>query len=269
MRELKLPLISIPERQCSYLPDRSSRTLFVQPQIALDSTLYSTLLEAGYRRSGELVYTPQCDHCVQCTSIKIDPQTFRPSRSQKRCMKRNADLQLRLVPARYSDEYLQLYRRYMGERHAGGGMDDPTEEAFREFLYASWSNTVFLEMRKDKSLLGVAVIDLVDDGLSAVYTFYDPAEQKRGLGNFAVLWQLQLAKRRPFKWVYLGYWIEDSKKMAYKAKYRPALGFRNQRWQSLEALQRQEQESSPPPACAECHSEPPEATNTATAASPP
>ncbi len=236
MSELKLPLISIPERRCSYLPDRSSRTLFVQPQVAMNMDLYSSLVEQGFRRSGELVYSPRCPHCVQCTSIKIDPQQFIPSRSQKRCLKKNRDLDLRITPARFNEEYLALYRRYINERHAGGGMEDPTEESFREFLYCSWSNTLFLEMRKEGKLLGVAVIDVLNDGLSAVYTFFEPKEHKRGLGNFAVLWQLQLAKRKPFKWVYLGYWIEQSAKMNYKASYRPALGFRGQRWHPLEKL---------------------------------
>ncbi len=236
INERPLPLICIPESQCNYLPDRRSETLFVDPQVAMNTKTYSALIEQGFRRSGELVYTPRCPHCVQCTSIKIDPRKFSPSRSQKRCLKKNSDLSVLPVKAQFSLEYFNLYKRYINGRHADGGMANPTRESFEEFLYSEWSNTLFLEMRKEQLLIGVAVIDVLPQGISAVYTFYEPNEHKRGLGNFAILWQLQLALKRQFEWVYLGYWIADSQKMNYKSQFQPSLGYRNKRWQPLENI---------------------------------
>ena len=199
----------------------------------MDVVLYSTLIDAGYRRSGRLVYHHACPDCRKCQSLRVDPQAFNPTRSQRRCLKRNEDLSVIPRQAEFREEYFELYSRYINSRHGDGNMVDPSPETFCDFLMTDWCPTWFVEMRHQGRLLGVAVVDHLPKGLSAVYTFFDPDETKRGLGNFAVLWQLKLAKKRRLAHVYLGYWIEGSKKMDYKAGFGPAEVFRDGRWQAL------------------------------------
>jgi len=158
---------------------------------------------------------------------------FQPDRSQRRCLERNRDLQLIVAPAQFREEYFTLYRRYLGARYAGGGMDDPDIEDFERFLYTPWSPTKFLELRLDERLLAVAVTDFLPNGLSAVYTFYDPAESTRGLGTCAILRQIELAREHGLPHVYLGFWIEHHRKMGYKARFRPLELLGAEGWQPL------------------------------------
>lgn len=156
---------------------------------------------------------------------------FKPSRSQKRCLKRNRDVKVLLVHAIDSDEHYQLYERYICERHADGDMYPPSRKQFAEFLSSEWGITHFLEFRLDTALIGVAVYDRLDNGISAIYTFFDPDESARGLGTFAVLQQIILAKEAQLPFVYLGYWIKECAKMKYKKDYKPLELYVNQQWQ--------------------------------------
>ena len=206
---------------CGYYPDRTAQNLVVDPAAPHIARIYDGALQQGFRRAGGHVYFPRCPACQACTPCRIPVNQFAPDRSQRRCGRHNADLQARLAPARFSDEYFALYTRYLGARHAGGGMDEPSPEDFDRFLYTAWSPTRFLELRRAERLLAVAVTDLCSDGLSAVYTFFDPAEDRRGLGTFAILSQLRLAQRMGLSHLYLGYWIAGHPKMDYKARFRP------------------------------------------------
>jgi arginine-tRNA-protein transferase len=183
--------------------------------------LYGAALERGFRRAGGHLYLPHCGHCRACTPCRIDVEHFAPDRAQKRCMKRNADIVISESMAGYNAERHTLYERYLRQRHPGGGMDEADASDFRRFLTAPWSPTLFLEMRLAKRLVGVAVTDVCTNGLSAVYTFFDPDEHARSLGTFAILQQVALAKRRGLPWVYLGFWIEGHPKMDYKRRFRP------------------------------------------------
>jgi arginine-tRNA-protein transferase len=158
---------------------------------------------------------------------------FRADRSQRRNLRRNADLTLSLEPAAYSDEYFDLYRRYLDVRHAGGGMDNPAEEDFTRFLYTAWSPTAFVALRLHGRLLAVAVTDFASSGVSAVYTFFDPHESERGLGTYAILRQIDLARERGLPHVYLGYWIAGHPKMDYKARFHPLELLGPEGWQPL------------------------------------
>jgi arginine-tRNA-protein transferase len=158
---------------------------------------------------------------------------FRPDRSQRRCLARNADLAVRIAPAAYTDEYFALYQRYLSARHRDGGMDDARPDDFARFLYTGWSPTRFIEFRRGEHLLGLAVTDFCPSGLSAVYTFFDPDETARGLGTFAILSQIRLARERGLPHVYLGFWIEGHPKMHYKARYRPLEVLRDGGWHEL------------------------------------
>jgi arginine-tRNA-protein transferase len=165
--------------------------------------------------------------------VRIPIADFAPSRSQRRCLARNADVEARVLPAQRSEEHFALYQRYLRARHRDGGMDGHGTAEFEQFLIGSWSRGRFLELRADHRLLAVAVTDLVDEAMSAVYTFYDPEETSRGLGTLAILRQLEWAKRDGRRHLYLGYWISGHGKMDYKRNFRPLELFDGHKWQRL------------------------------------
>ncbi len=228
---------------CSYLPERSSTIVFVDPQQALDTHSYAHFVQQGFRRSGELVYRPYCQDCAACIPVRLPVQRFRPSRGQRRVWARNADVRVTVRPPAFSAEHFALYRHYQAGRHPGSTMDDPDPGKYIGFLRSTQVETEFCELRtratktssraRDGELLGVAVTDVLPDGLSAVYTFYNPDERTRALGVYAILWQIAEARRRGLSWLYLGYWIEQSPKMAYKKNFRPLEALRDGRWDTL------------------------------------
>ena len=173
-------------------------------------------------------------------------ERFAPDRSQRRCLKRNADLAVSEITPGYNHERHALYRRYLQSRHAGGGMDEADASDFRRFLTAPWSPTVFLELRLGERLLGVAVTDICPNGVSAVYTFFDPAESARGLGTFAILQQVELARRRGLSWVYLGFWIDGHPKMDYKRRFKPLQVRGAEGWSTLPEHTPASQPPAPP-----------------------
>ncbi len=220
-----------PPHECSYISGRQAVTLFADPYATITPALYSVLAGYGFRRSGDYVYRPRCPGCNACLSARIPVRRFQPNRSQLRNLRANNDLTAQTVPVLYNEEHYQLYRRYIQNRHQGGGMDVDDPERYLEFLGSRWADTEFVEFRHGHQLLAVAVVDRLQDGLSAVYTFFDPAAAQRGLGTYAVLWQVAEAQRRALEYVYLGYWIAESPKMAYKAQYRPLELYTEGVWQ--------------------------------------
>jgi len=206
---------------CGYFGDRVAQNLVIDPASPHLAQIYDAALLRGYRRAGGHVYHPHCRRCQACIPARVPVDALRPDRSQRRNLRRNADLALSLEPAAYSDEYFDLYRRYLDARHAGGGMDNPAEDDFTRFLYTPWSPTAFVALRLRGRLLGVAVTDFASSGVSAVYTFFEPDEDARGLGTHAILRQVDLARDRGLPHVYLGYWIAGHPKMDYKARFRP------------------------------------------------
>lgn len=221
---------------CGYFPDRIARDLVVDPRDPRLAERYPLALSWGFRRSGDLVYRPHCRGCRACLAVRIPVADFVISRSQRRCRARNADLDARIVPAARSEEHLALYRSYLAARHAGGGMDEHGAPEFDQFLIGSWSDGRFLELREHGThrLLAVAMTDLIDDALSAVYTFFDPAESARGLGTLAILEQIEWARRDGRSHLYLGYWIAGHGKMDYKRRFRPLEGFDGRQWRRLQ-----------------------------------
>lgn len=230
MSKRELQLFSTPPHPCSYLDDRSATNTFLDPAFQPSPTTYGYLLNSGFRRSGNHVYRPSCGRCKCCQSVRVSSARFQPNRNQSRCWKRNQDLEVSVQPAGFSNEYFDLYTRYLTLRHAEGGMDHPTEESFKTFLFADWSTTWFLEFRSKGRLLCVAVSDEVPEGYSAVYTFFDPLEGKRSLGTYAILWQIALARAEQRPWTYLGYLIEESEKMRYKKNFKPLEVFHDNQW---------------------------------------
>ncbi|WP_132999130.1 arginyltransferase [Luteimonas arsenica] len=218
---------------CGYWPERTARDLVLDPGDPRLAEFYERALSRGFRRSGDLVYRPHCHGCRACVPVRIPVDAFTPDRSQRRCLVRNADVQTRILPAGEDSERFELYRRYLVHRHPGGGMDDHGKAEFAQFLVGSWSQGRFLELRADGRLLAVAVTDLVDDALSAVYTFYDPDQAPRGLGTLAILQQIDWARRSGRRHLYLGYWIQGHMKMDYKRRFQPLEHFDGQAWRPL------------------------------------
>lgn len=229
----RLALYLSPEHPCGYLDDQLARTVFLDPQVTPQQSLYSAFAAQGFRRSGSFLYRPQCERCQACVPVRVAVAEFHPDRGQRRVWRKNQDLVIRVIPTEADPEHFELYQRYLMQRHPGGGMDEHTPADYHAFLTSRWSNTRSVEFRLNGSLIGAAVMDELDDALSAVYTFYDPRLSRRSLGTFAILWQIEAARRHGLRWLYLGYWIAASRKMAYKNRFRPFERFGPDGWQRV------------------------------------
>lgn len=225
---------------CSYLPEREARSQVATPAFLINTPIYSQLVRRGFRRSGTHTYRTHCDGCQACISLRVLAGDFVPNRSQLRAWKRHAQLEASLHRLEDKPEYYELYQRYQSARHKDGGMDNEDPESYRSFLLQSHIDTLLVEFRDpaaeegdDGTLRMVSVIDLLDDGLSAVYTFYDPDLPQAQLGVYSVLWQIELCRKLELDYVYLGYWIAASRKMSYKTQYQPAEGLMNGAWVPL------------------------------------
>lgn len=228
-----LKLFATKPHPCSYIEGQIATTVFVDPEAAIDIELYSQLSLLGFRRSGGHLYRPQCASCQACISCRIPVEFFTPNRAQRRCWQKNQDIQIQVVRDIHSSEHYQLYSRYIESRHQDGDMYPPSEEQYKAFLTSEWQATEYWEFRLEGRLIGVSVCDHVDDGLSAVYTFFDPDLSERALGKFAVLSQIDKARQSGLNYVYLGYWIKQCEKMNYKIQYRPLELLMNHRWMRL------------------------------------
>ncbi|TVP55882.1 MAG: arginyltransferase [Halomonadaceae bacterium] len=229
-----LIFFATPEHPCSYLDNRQATTMFVDPRAAVDKHLYSQLTELGFRRSGSHYYRPHCHGCDACIPVRIPVQQFRPKRSQRRVWRSNSDVEFHVTPVQYREECYQLYQRYIHQRHQDGDMFPPSREQFTSFLIEGTPQGFFLEMRVGHRLIAMSAVDTLDDGLSAIYTLFDPAEDARSLGTLAILWQIEETRRRGLSHLYLGYWIRQCRKMNYKARYRPLQQLTNGEWRLLE-----------------------------------
>lgn len=218
---------------CSYLAGRIARSQVATPSNMIDEVLYSDLVRAGFRRSGIFTYRPHCDSCRACVPVRIPVAQFQPNRSQKRSLTRHADLVPRERPLLFEEEHYALYQHYQTSRHSGGGMDNDSREQYAHFLLQSQVDTRLVEFRQNDQLRVVSIVDVLTDGLSSVYTFFDPDLPGASFGTYAILWQVELTRELGLPYLYLGYWIRDSRKMAYKANFRPLEGRVNGAWRQL------------------------------------
>ncbi len=214
---------------CSYLEEKEATTVFVDPKQEVDAALYGALSDQGFRRSGAHLYRPHCNSCKACVPARVPAHLFKPNRNQRKCWNRNKDITVNSTRTR-TDEQYALYERYINQRHSDGDMYPPSREQFDGFLTSEWGVTEYLEFRTSNKLIAVAVCDRLHNGYSAVYTYFAPEEQKRSLGVYAVLWQLELVKQLGLNNLYLGYWIKECQKMNYKTDYRPLELLTDNRW---------------------------------------
>lgn len=220
-----------PAHDCSYLDDQQAQTLFADPQAPVDLALYSQLSSLGFRRSGTHIYRPHCETCNACVSVRIPVQLFQPSRSQKRVLNKNKDLKIETIQPELTDEIYRLYERYINARHDDGDMYPPSPEQFKSFLVESNQATEFHLFRdQTETLIAIAVTDQLEDGRSAVYTFFDPDQEHRSLGTLAVLWQIEIVKQLGLGYLYLGYWVKGCQKMDYKTRFKPMERLVDNRW---------------------------------------
>ena len=223
-----------PPHDCSYLKNKSARMVFLDPAQRIDVVNLSELSRMGFRRSGDFVYRPECHLCRQCLSSRVPVHDFQMNSQQKKAWKRNQDLNMRIVKTQdATQQHYELYEQYIIQRHADGDMFPPSFDQFEKFLIHSCAQSFFLELWQDNRLISVSTCDLLDDGLSAVYTFFDPKEQRRSLGVFAILKQIEYVKSLGLDYVYLGYWVPHSNKMNYKAQYTPLELLLDGQWRRL------------------------------------
>ena len=230
---ISIPLVLTKPHACSYLPDRQSQTIFVHPSQAMSTSIYSQLIQQGFRRSGDDVYIPHCLGCSACIPARLAVENFKANRSQQRCWQKNHDTTAVIKPARFDTTHYQLYLRYQQSRHSDSDMAKSSPDDYIQFLSSSWCDTVFIEFSIAGELAGLAVVDVLKNALSAVYTFFDPKFSHNSLGVYAVLWQINHAKHLQKDFVYLGYWIKECQKMAYKSNYQPLQILRNKQWSEL------------------------------------
>ncbi len=219
---------------CGYLAQQRAQSLIATPQHLIDAQAYSHLIAQGFRRSGQYVYRPYCEQCDACVPVRIPVQQFHASRSQQRALKKHANLTVQVLPLHFDEQHFDLYLRYQAARHPSEGDQDTTEQ-YRQFLVQSNVDSYLIEFSLDGVCKMVSVVDQVQDGLSAVYTFYDPDDHHASYGTYAVLWLIDWCLRLQLPYLYLGYWIAGSPKMVYKKNFRPLQALVDRQWQAFDA----------------------------------
>ena len=214
--------------KCGYLPNKLAQSLIASPQHLIDANIYSGLITQGFRRSGKFAYRPHCENCRACIAVRLILSEFAPSRSQKRAYKQHSDLTAQIYPLHFNQQHFELYESYQSLRHLDETASETSAtakdeaEQYRQFLCQSNVESLMIEFKNANNQVKiVSVVDIVKDGISAVYTFYDATEAKASFGTYSIMWLAEWTKGLNLPYLYLGYWIKDSQKMAYKQQFKP------------------------------------------------
>jgi arginyl-tRNA--protein-N-Asp/Glu arginylyltransferase len=236
-RPSEIKLFATHPHPCSYLSEQEATTVFIDPNMPMNRQLYSQLSDCGFRRNGQHVFKPHCTHCKACIATRLPVAQFTPNRTQRRLLRRNQDITQQRLAHIDDDTVYRLYENYICQRHPDGDMHPPDREQYLSFLSDEWNTTRYLGFYLADKLIAVAVMDQLVQGLSAVYTFFDTSEPQRSLGSWAILQQIALAQQMQLDYLYLGYWIKESPKMAYKGLFQPLEILRDGQWVSNNCVQ--------------------------------
>jgi arginyl-tRNA--protein-N-Asp/Glu arginylyltransferase len=206
---------------CSYLPDKLACSEVAMPEHLIDTQVYGQLIQAGFRRSGQYTYRPCCHYCQACISVRVNVQAFIPKRTQRRAWKQHQHLVIKQHPLHFQQAHYALYQRYQVGRHSGGGMDHDCLEQYQNFLLQSNVDSQLIEFYEQDHLRMVSIIDVLPDGFSSVYTFFDPDVVNASFGIYNILWQIEQCRELGLTYLYLGYWIKENHKMSYKSNFQP------------------------------------------------
>ncbi len=221
---------------CSYLSHQLAQSLIATPQHLVDAHQYSGLIQQGFRRSGSFVYRPHCENCNACIPVRLPVHAFKPTRSQKRAFKAHNTLEVSIHDIGFEQEHFALYQLYQASRH-DADLDQETAEQYQNFLAKSNVDSVLVSFKEQDVTKMVSVIDIVEDGISAVYTFYDTKDKQSSYGTYSVMWLIAWCQRLGLPYLYLGYWIKNSRKMAYKQKFEPQEALIDGEWQIIKHSQ--------------------------------
>ena len=206
---------------CGYIKGQDAQSIVATPYKNVNSKNFKSFISQGFRRSGQYVYKPNCKNCKACIPIRLLASNFKASRSQKRLKKYLNKLSVKLLPLNFNEEHYNLYVNYQNKRHRNNDKSEDDVADYNDFLINSNVNSKLVEFRLNDQLKMITIIDIIDDGISAVYTFYDCSDQKLSLGTMSIIWLLELCKKESLPFLYLGYWIHESQKMKYKTNFKP------------------------------------------------
>ena len=224
---------------CPYLPDRVERKVFTNLAVKDADRLHDALSQNGFRRSQTIAYRPACVSCAACQSVRVRAQEFKPTKSQRRILNRNKNLVRTPQKPIATREQYRLLMAYLDQRHKGGGMSEMTLSDYSAMTQESPVQTVIYEYREGDEngpLIATAVTDVLRDGLSMVYTFFDPAYDRESLGSFLILDHIVQAQELGIPYVYLGYWVKNSQKMDYKSRFQPLDILHGSEWTAFEKM---------------------------------
>ena len=206
---------------CGYIKHQSAQSLVATPYKKVNNKAYSNLIKQGFRRSGQYVYKPHCGNCQACIPIRLSVNNFSISRSQKRVKKTHSNIQAKVLPLKFNEEHYELYIQYQNNRHRSQNESEDDIADYNEFLIRSNVESKLIEFRLNNKLVMISIIDLLEDGVSAVYTFYNCRYKKNSFGTFSILWLIDYCINHGIPYLYLGYWINQSNKMRYKINFKP------------------------------------------------
>jgi len=206
---------------CGYIKHQNAQSLVATPYKKVNNNAYSSLIQQGFRRSGQYVYKPHCTNCQACIPIRLSAKNFSISRSQKRVIKTHSNIKAKVLPLKFNEEHYELYIQYQNNRHRSQNETEDDITDYNDFLIRSNVKSKLVEFRINNKLVMITIVDFLEDGLSAVYTFYDCKYKKNSFGTYSILWLLDYCLNHGIPYLYLGYWISQSNKMKYKINFKP------------------------------------------------